>query len=196
MILAISTSKYKLLNIILYDIIFYYCLSFQVQELGQTINYREKTATYHLIRKLMAFPFLPADLIESAFMHLKAKVSQNSKVVPLTGYIESTWLKSSVWSIREWSVYNQSVRTNNNVEVWHHRLNVRAGKPSLSLYVMVPLLHREARLMSLQLSLVSEAKLIRYQRVKYRKVQAKLFIYIYIYMYCFLYDYSKFSASY
>ena len=34
-----------------------------------------------------------------------------------------TWTRGSVWSVPEWSVYNQAIRTNNDVEGGHHRLN-------------------------------------------------------------------------
>ena len=31
-------------------------------------------------------------------------------------YLERTWIRSSVWTPRYWSVYRQSIRTNNDVE--------------------------------------------------------------------------------
>ncbi|XP_078676410.1 uncharacterized protein LOC144913542 [Branchiostoma floridae x Branchiostoma belcheri] len=40
----------------------------------------------------------------------------------------------------------QSVRTNNDVEGWHTRLNLKAKKAALPLYLLIDLLHREGRL--------------------------------------------------
>ena len=69
----------------------------------------------------------------------------------------------------------QTVRTNNDVEGWHRRLNKRAVGGQVPLYVLVPLLHREAKLVSIQMKLVSEGKLSRYHRRQYRTQQARLF---------------------
>ena len=69
----------------------------------------------------------------------------------------------------------QSIRTNNDIEGWHHSLNRRAaGRCGLPLYMFVALLHKEARLASLQIRLVSERKLKRMQRSTYREVQRRL----------------------
>ena len=54
-----------------------------------------------------------------------------------------------------------STRTNKDVEGWHRRINAEAGHVRLGLYKLVPLLHREADQLSLQLKLVSEKKLAR-----------------------------------
>ena len=54
----------------------------------------------------------------------------------------------------------QSIRTNNDIEGWHHSLNKRAaGRCGLSLYMFVALLHKEAGLVSVQIRLVSVRKL-------------------------------------
>ena len=58
-----------------------------------------------------------------------------------------------------WSVFIQSIRTNNDIEGWHHSLNRRAaGRCGLPLYMFVALLHK-AGLVSVQIRLVSERKL-------------------------------------
>ena len=49
------------------------------------------------------------------------------------------------------------------------------GKVNLPFYLLVELLHQEARVVSIQIRLVSEGKLSRIQRKKYRLLQAKLF---------------------
>jgi hypothetical protein len=48
----------------------------------------------------------------------------------------------------------QSVRTNNDVEGWHHRINRKAQKPNLQMYILIVLLHKEARLIQTQLMMV------------------------------------------
>ena len=64
--------------------------------------------------------------------------------------------------------------TNNDTEGWHHFLNRGAeGKTQLPLYLLIQLLHQEARLTSLQIRLVTEKKLKKVQRKTYRMIQSK-----------------------
>ncbi len=93
----------------------------------------------------------------------------------LMSYIQSTWMESTVWPVSGWSVFMQATRTNNDCEGWHRRLNGRAGRGQIQLYLLVPLLHVEARQVTLQLKLLSDNKLKRRQRKRYRDLQGKLF---------------------
>ena len=48
-----------------------------------------------------------------------------------------------------WSVYQQPIRMNNDIDGWHNALNRRAGgQRRLPLYSLIELLHREVRLVS------------------------------------------------
>ena len=70
----------------------------------------------------------------------------------------------------------EAVRTNNDTKGWHHALNQRAeGKTQLPLYLLIQLLHQEARLTSLHIRLVTERKLKKVQRKTYRMIQSKVF---------------------
>ena len=76
----------------------------------------------------------------------------------------------------KWSVYQQAIRTNNNIEGWHNALNRgKGGQSGLSMYSLIELLEREARLTAVTIRLVSKRKLKRVQRKQYRNLQAKLF---------------------
>jgi hypothetical protein len=70
------------------------------------------------IKKLLVIAFLPAGHIKIAFNKLKTLAS-TTEMKELVEYNESQWLensKNSVWSVRQWCVYKQSVRTNSDVE--------------------------------------------------------------------------------
>ena len=70
------------------------------------------------------------------------------------------------------------MRTNKDIEGWHHSLNRRANNQvHLHFYLLVELLHKEARLVSIQIQLVSDGKLSHIQRKKYRLLQSKIFKY-------------------
>ena len=48
-----------------------------------------------------------------------------------------------MWKPNCWSVYNQLIRTNNDVEGWHSSLNRAAARSNLEFYLLVELLSRE-----------------------------------------------------
>ena len=76
-----------------------------------------------------------------------------------------------------WPVYMLPIRMNNDIEGWHHNLNRRANnRVHLPFYLLVELLHQEARLVSIQIQLVSDGKLSRIQR-KYRLLLSKILKY-------------------
>ncbi|XP_041364299.1 uncharacterized protein LOC121379714 [Gigantopelta aegis] len=101
--------------------------------------------------------------------------TQVQGLVTLMDYVDRTWMRSSVWSVNAWSVFNQSVRTNNDVEGWHHRLNHCALGTAPPFYKLVPMLHTEARLVPLTCPFVSERKMRRRQRKAFRNLQGKIF---------------------
>jgi hypothetical protein len=53
--------------------------------------------------------------IVDAFVMLKAD-ARSPALKLLLSYLDREWLKHGVWTPRCWSVFNQSIRTNNEVE--------------------------------------------------------------------------------
>ena len=100
-------------NSFLYNKSYLYCCLFQVQELGLQQAYRNDRGTHNLVRKLLALPFLPADEIPNAFHRLEAKAA-TEPLQALAQYINNTWISSTTWHPSCWSVFQQSVRTNND----------------------------------------------------------------------------------
>eukprot|EP00058_Branchiostoma_floridae_P027244 XP_002612735.1 hypothetical protein BRAFLDRAFT_97285 [Branchiostoma floridae] len=95
--------------------------------------YYEKAGAYELMRKLMVLHFLPAEHIRGAFDEMRQQTDL-PLLVPLMEYMESEWLRNSVWTVEEWSVYYQPIRTNNDTEGYHTRLN-RKAQNSLPFYL-------------------------------------------------------------
>ena len=62
------------------------------------------------------------------------------------------------------SVFNRSIRTNNDTEGWHRRLNAKAARGQLDLYLLLQLLKDEALLAQIQLDLLKESYVTRVQR--------------------------------
>ena len=126
------------------------------------------------VSQVIALPFLPAEHISAAFDALMAQATTFA-LVDLMGYIQRNWLRSPVWTTESWSVYNQSVRTNNDVEGWHHRVNHRGNGTAPPFYRLVPLLFTEAQLVPIISRFICEKKLKRYQRKRYRGMQGEIF---------------------
>lgn len=61
----------------------------------------------------------------------------------LVAYIKETWITSRMWPPTSWSVFGQSVRTNNDVEGWHHGFNTKA-KQQMPFYQLTSQLYEEA----------------------------------------------------
>ena len=124
------------------------------------------------MRRLLALPFIPHEHIEQPFHELRDV--HCDKIQQLREYISETWMNNSVWTIAEWSVFMQPIRTNNDVEGWHRMFNIQAKRGRLPVYLLIELLHNEARMVHLQAHLVSERKLRRYQRKKFTMLQGLL----------------------
>ena len=127
----------------------------------------------------MALCYLPQEHIQPSFRRLKERIDpeQLPKLMDLTKYIEKTWITSSVWPVHSWSVFMRPIRTNNDVEWWHHRLNKnkKAGSGNKGLYSIAPLLLEEANLLPIQIQLVSEGKVKKLQRKHVKTTQRLLF---------------------
>ncbi|CAC5395944.1 unnamed protein product [Mytilus coruscus] len=61
-----------------------------------------------------------------------------------------------------------------NTSCWHTRINSDIGKANAAFYVLVPALHREAKLVALTVSLVSEEQVFRNQRIRYKELEGRL----------------------
>ena len=126
------------------------------------------------IRKLFALPYLPLEEIAGAFYRLASSATEELR--PLVDYLEDTWISGhqSYSKPASWCVFGRAIRTNNDVEGWHHRLNKHAGRAQLPFYMLLPLLYKEAGLIPYQQRLVSENQLRRYRRRKTTETQALL----------------------
>ncbi len=152
------------------------CIYRKIAAVGLATAYMDKKDKYLYLRKLMSLPLLPAEHITSAFEILEDQAAEaGGPIQEVTNYMRRIWIDGSQWRVENWSVFRESVRTNNDVEGWHRRINTRAGKADLGFYVLVPLLKKEAAIVDLQIRLVSEHQLTRFHRKKYARVHGRLF---------------------
>ena len=139
----------------------------QVQALHLAESYINDADCHSNIRRLLALPFLHAEHIPPMMTRLREEASHTDTYDGLLDYMQNTWVDSTLWTPDRWSVFYRTVRTNNDVEGWHHRLNQNAQKDQLPLYVMIQLLF-QATTVNLQMRLLSQHKIRRRQSKKYR----------------------------
>jgi len=89
----------------------------KVAKLGLKTAYDQKKSVHLFVRKLLALPYLPSDHMQPAFNQLvQTTASASAAIKQLMTYLTNTWFNNRVWTVQQWSVYRQSVRTNNDVE--------------------------------------------------------------------------------
>ncbi|KAJ8313849.1 hypothetical protein KUTeg_008410 [Tegillarca granosa] len=106
---------------------------------------------YKYIRQLLCLPFLPSAHIQQTFNMLKERAN-SAKLNRLVNYIQRQWMQNTVSTIPSWCLFGQTIRANNDVEGWHHRLNAKATEAGLGFYRLVPLLRREAELVTIKIT--------------------------------------------
>jgi len=68
----------------------------------------------------MSLPFLPYEEISPAFRILSDQTqNMEGQLKELMTYVEDTWIAGRVWKPENWSVFRETVRTNNDCEGKH-----------------------------------------------------------------------------
>ena len=123
----------------------------------------------------MALPFLPPEQIEETFHHLDRRAG-TAHLQALMDYIWRQWIQNPVFPVPNWSVFMLSVRTNNDLEGWHNRLNARVCRTGrVPFYLLLIELYQEATALFLVARLLSEGKMERINRKKTNLLNGKLF---------------------
>ena len=99
--------------------------------------------------------------------------SSGPQMKELYEYVAQTWFRSSVWKPRNICAYKRLVRTNNDCEGYHRRLNSRVGeKPQI--YKLIEFLYREAKLVDVTCKILTSKHVNMHWRKKTREAQACL----------------------
>jgi hypothetical protein len=77
----------------------------------------------------MALPLLPGAHIAGMFRLIEDGLAEDAESLrDLATYVRNTWINGNIWSAVDLSVYKLDIRTNNDVEGWHARLNHRGKR--------------------------------------------------------------------
>ena len=120
----------------------------------------------------MCLCYLPDNVNAPTFQRLRTKHT-DEKLKPLFDYMHKTWISHKIWAPHNWSVYETAVRTNNDIEGWHNRLN-RQGRPNMAFYLLIDLLKREADFSADVVRLLSGRKVRQHRRKDGKQADARL----------------------
>lgn len=135
-----------------------------MKQLGLTTSYRFQSTIRAFIKDLMALPNLPANHIVGTFDRLKMRCPLGEATAPLRkllNYYEVNWITNTKTPPATWSTYKRAVRTNNDVEGWHNRLNEGSQCAHPNMYLLIRQLAKETTILPLQISLVAQECLMR-----------------------------------
>ena len=124
-------------------------------------DYHSDTGTRHFCKKLMSLPLIPYNKINQVYEELLSEYPLTPKLSNLCTYFERVWLNSKVFTPESWSWFNEPIRTNNDVEGSHRRLNTRAQHNTLPFYPLMELLGEESSYVDYQHAMVASDTLSR-----------------------------------
>jgi len=140
---------------------------------GLKAQYKRREDAYRTLRLVFALPFLPPENIGAAFSSLRTKLKELG-FQKIADYIHKTWIVSRRWPPKTWSVFKQSIRTNNHLEGWHFRLNRKAQHADLNLYLLIQLLHHESKMVVVNIRLISDEKIRSTQKKRAKTNAARI----------------------
>jgi len=136
----------------------------KVQEVGLQVAFYQKTGTYEVVKLLMALPYLPSNFIVPQFTAIRERIGADQpKLRELMDYVDRQWMENTVFTVESWSAFMRPIRTTNDVEGWHHRVN-SSGRPNFNFYLLIQLLYGEAEIIPLEAMFLGRGAILRQQR--------------------------------
>lgn len=141
--------------------------------------YKKQKTIHTFIRELMSLPNLPSEHIVEAFgqLRMRAPLGEHmDSLRKLLNYFEKNWIQNSKAPPAAWSTYKRLVRTNNDCEGWHRKINTYNTTDHPNMYSLIETLGDESADLPLQIRLVAQEKLMRRTRKDAESKQAQLTI--------------------
>lgn len=156
----------------------------KLKKLGLVGIYHLHGPTRLLCKQMMSLHLIPFQKIKANFESLAAQIVtlgiprlESDKLLEFKKYMEGQWINNSFWTPSRWSVFMQDIRTNNDTEGWHFRVNSMANIVGMNFYDLIPLLWNEADLIPMECELLCREMGSRRTRVEYSELQDLLFNY-------------------
>ena len=86
---------------------------------------------------------------------LKYSCEADEKLMKLYNYVNDTWMNNSIWSIEEICLFEEPIRSNNDEEGSHRRLNSKA-RQSIGFHSLLSLLEHEADMVKINVQYLKQ----------------------------------------
>ena len=133
---------------------------------AQLISARMNTCT----SELMALAFLPVSIVRLTFQILEGQA--DASLQPLFAYFTQQWLDGVRPVV--WNVYNEDVRTNNDCEGWHVRLNAAVRRHHPNIWQLMECMRQEQANTEVLQQQILTGRTSRRHKKAYRIVQKRL----------------------
>ena len=124
-----------------------------LKKIGLVNLYNQKGEVYILLKKHLSLHLLPFEKITKMFADQKSQslsldvtLKQANLLKKFFDYVEKQWITNPIWPPTKWTSFNQVIRTNNDAEVWHSRVNNRTSKWVLIFMNSYPFYMKEQKL--------------------------------------------------
>jgi hypothetical protein len=159
-----------------------------LKKIGLVGLYKSHHTVHKFLKRFLSLHLIPMEKIPKMFKYLeretlalwttdeelKKKKTQLALVKQVITYMRENWIESRVWSPSKWCVFNQPIRTNNDAEGWHNRINCHT-KDKMNFYALVPELHKESKLIPLYKKWMCRNKIVKRALKISDSVNKKLF---------------------
>jgi hypothetical protein len=123
-----------------------------LKKIGLVPHYHSNFRVKVLCKRAMSLHLFPSTKIRKVFLKLKKKAA-NLKIGLLDkffNYIYNNWMQPGIWSPEAWSVFLQIIRTNNDAEGWHNKINKKGKGAGLHFYKLVQMLFLESEFVEVE----------------------------------------------
>jgi len=118
----------------------------------------------------MALAFLPVSIVRLTFQILEGQA--DASLQPLFAYFTQQWLDGVRPVV--WNVYNEDVRTNNDCEGWHVRLNAAVRRHHPNIWQFMECMRQEQANTEVLQQQILTGRTSRRHKKAYRIVQKRL----------------------
>ena len=138
--------------------------------LGLGNLYATDDACRETIRMLMALSFAPVALVRNAFATLTAGADQ--RLVPLFDYFQDQWLVRT--PVPMWNQYQESKRTNNDLEGWHRRFSQVVSKHHANIWQLIGAFRDEQSATEVTMAQIAAGQIVQKRNKTYEMIQKRI----------------------
>lgn len=111
---------------------------------GKRLGIKTRVQKRHIAR-CAGLARLPLKYVTSGYKYVMSRAPKSDVIIKFNDYLTRTWFMD-LNCIKRWCCYGEEVRTTNNLEGWHARLNKYVGCQNPSLAKVLDILVKEAKI--------------------------------------------------